>query len=302
MRVLADNNLRLLIKYQNVLRQVARINVSKRDGSINLILPFTELSIRISIHLTGRVNFWEDGKAIETCFIPCLLDLPHPISVFGFVASSVENLNLIKDTKSNDSIILLDDHFEGNFGIQFFVVPNEKNSTYRKFLIEEKYGLAWDIYTEKSLLPSDDAAINIQAITPGFSLLKQQASEEVAFLRYKHLKRENNIRKYLSSLNIPKAKHEELFFQLKEQNQAQGPNNEGRYEIVCKTPKRAVPRLKIFTENPDYQAKIIDQTPNDRRLEKVRVQFEIHDKKGNKIKTPVNIFGFTLNCRLYGDD
>jgi hypothetical protein len=322
------STMRLLVKHSGVLRRVASIDIAKHDGSINLALVRSGFNLsgwcwdstcsghtiveydepksktrRVTVHTSGRVNFHCSSNP-GIIFIPCLLDIVETVALCAYIVPRVERLDSIEASSSNDHVIELDDGFEGKLVFEFVVVPSDSpliGEEVWRCIIEGRYGLVCRLFSRVEIeAPNEVPPEAFTLIRPSSILPEQQIPEDIAFIRFQQLMHENQVKQALLSSAIPRHTHEALIKEIVGNGRGiQGPNNEGVWEVVCSVPMRIRPKLIVEFLDQRYQSELIDITPTDRRLEKVRVRFKVYDQVEKKwIKHPVDIVKAFLDAEL----
>lgn len=319
---------RLLFRHDSVLRRVANVDIANHDGSINLALvrsgsnsfgwrwdstrsdfdtvEYNEPKLktnRISIHTSGRINFHVTPNP-GVNFIPCLLDLTEEVPLLAYVIPAVGALDPAENIQAGDHIVELGDGLEGALALEFFVIPSNvpaATGEIWRFLVENQYGLTCRLLPGKSVPVRNGVPTEAFQLIRLSSLLQEQAiSEEQAFIRFQQLMHANQVRQALVSSTIPEDVHDQVIEETVRAGRGiQGPNNQGVWEIVCNVPMRIRPELEVRFVDTRYRAEMIDITPSDRRLEKVRVRFKVFDEQAKKwIKHPVAITNAFLSAEL----
>jgi hypothetical protein len=319
---------RLIFKCGSVLRRLANIDIANHDGSIVLalvrsgfnvsgwqwnssnaefdVIAYTEpksKTKKITIHISGRVNFHGSPNP-GVNFIPCLLDLTRGVPIVCYVIPDVEALDLVDNISPHDHVIELVGPPAGFLGFEFSVIPASIPSLpgeIWRFIIEGHYGLTCALvfggtYLARPGVPPEAFSV----IRPSSMLLQQSIPEEQAFMRFQELMHANQIRQALVSSGIPEHVHDQIIAEtVREGRGIQGPNNEGVWEIVCNVSLRIRPDLVVQFSDPRYRSEMIDMTPSDVRLEKVRVRFKVYDQQATRwVKQPVKILRAFLHAEI----
>jgi hypothetical protein len=319
---------RLLVKQGTALRRVANVEIAKHDGSINLALVRSGLSSlgwhwdstrsdldtieysepeertqRITVHASGRVNYKVTPNP-GISYIPCLLDLTEPVLIVAYVIPAVDQLDLIESTKTNDHVVELQGVTEGSLGFEFSAIPFDISplaGEIWRFIIEGRYGLVCTIFPGSQFpvicgVPPEAFTL----IRPSSPLPQQSIPEDQAFIRFQELMHANQVRQALVSSTIPEPEHGRIIDDVVRAGRGiQGPNKEGIWEVVCSVPMRIRPGLVVNFKDSRYRAELIDMTPLDKRLEKVRVRFKVYDQQQRRwIKHSVEITQAFLDARL----
>jgi len=320
--------MRLLVKQNSSVRRVANVEITQHDGSIILslvrsgtnqcgwsgdstgngfeIVHYAEpksKTKRITIHASGRVNYHIDANP-GINFIPCLLDLVDAVPIAVYLVPEIAALDSVDDTQSDDHVINLDARLIGSFGFKFYAIPFNMtplaNEIWR-FIVEGHYGLACVLLPSPLTLPWPRVPLKSFSIVRPTSLLPQQATpEDQAFIRFQALMHMNQVRKMLASSEIKDQELEEIADAIVRNGRGiQGPNNIGIWEVVCNVPMRTRPELIVNFSDTRYHAQMIDMTPLDKRLDKVRVRFKVYDQQATRwVKHPVEILRVFLNAEL----
>lgn len=319
--------MRLIFKHGNVYQKIASINITPHDGSINLALvrsgfsesgwhwdssdttpllteyaepqPKTE---RITIHTSGQINYHLQPNPSFN-FAPCLLDLTTAIPVVSYLIPLITALDIVESTSNDDCVFELAESSTDSFIIEFYAIPSNLPTIHGEIgrcIIEGSYGLAFVLVSSNSFPLRPDVPPNAFTLIRPSTLLPQQAiSEDQAFIRFQKLMYENQVRKELASSTIPVNEHDKLTEEIVRRGRGViGPNNQGIWEIVCSVPMRIKPKLNVQFSDSRYRAEIKDMKPFDKRLEKVRVRFEVYDTHNNLIKHFVEITSASLDSRL----
>lgn len=319
---------RLLVKQGEVLRRVANVEIANHDGSITLSLvrsgssslgwhwdsSHSDVDIveyaepeqktqRISIHVSGRVNFHVTPNP-GVNFIPCLLDLTEAVPLVAYVVPAVALLDLTENIRVGDHIVELEGEFEASLGFEFTAIPFNLSplaGEVWRFIVEGRYGLVCtllpgSIFPVMQGIPSEAFTL----IRPSSMLQAQSIPEDQAFIRFQELMHSNQVMQALISSAVPESEHDQIIEETVRRGRGiQGPNKEGVWEWVCSVPMRIRPVLVVQFSDARYRAELLDMTSLDKRLEKVRVRFKVYDQQGQRwIKHHVEITNAFLDARL----
>lgn len=290
--------MRLLVKQGGILRRVANVEISNHDGSINLSLVRSGCSSlgwhwdstrsdldtveyvepeqktqRISIHVSGRVNFHVTPNP-GVNFIPCLLDLIEAAPIVAYVIPAITALDKVEATRSGDHIVEIEESFEGKLGFQFTAIPfniKQMDGEVWRFIVEGRYGLICSLFPGSIIPVKQGVPPEAFTLIRTSSFLKEQLiSEEVAFICFQELMHSNQIKQALVSSSVPEHLHYQIIEETVRKGRGiQGPNKEGVWEVVCSVPMRIRPELVVEFLDARYRAELLDMTSLDRRLERV---------------------------------
>jgi hypothetical protein len=318
---------RLIIRQGETRHLVARVEISKNDGSINLsfvrkgqsrfgwiskpnisepeMIEFSDpqpKSKRISIHTSGRVNYQEHPDQ-QVNFIPNLFDLKMAEIIVCYVVPSAVELDTVREVREDDVVLELQHEIDTTLGFEFFAIPRDLEfipAEVWRVIIEGQYGLACTLVLGASLIPNGMPPAAFVRLRPAPRLASQEITEEVAYLRFQKLRHENHIKKQLEQVSIPEENRAQIVEEVVRNGQGiRGPNQEGIWEIVCNVSMRIRPSLDVQFADSRYMAELVDLKPNDRRLEKVRVRFRVYDQTERSwIKHAVEIIQASLSAEL----
>lgn len=318
---------RLILQQDATKRYVAKVSISKHDGSIvlNLVrsgvntfgwssdssrtdfdtVEFTEpvsKTKQITIHTSGRVNYHFASKP-KHLFIPCLLQLTNAIGIVGYTLPSIKKLDIIKEVTDQDWIVTGNGNLESGVTFEFFVIPFThaplENEIWR-LTVEDYYGIVCTLFKG---LPPLIASTPKEAATTYFStetLPFQAIAEDEVYLCFQKLIYVNQLKKALLASDIDKDEHQSIIDnEILNGRGILGPNNVGVWELDTTVPMRVRPRVTVEFEDLRYRADIVEPSSSDLRLEKVRVRFKVFDIVLNQyIKNPVKIKGAILDAEL----
>jgi len=320
---------RLIVEHDGLFRVFANIAISTNDGSIILSLirsgtntfgwqsdpsgtvvdavqyseeiPRTK---KITIHTSGRVNYhgWPQRRKN---FIPCLLDLTEPTPIIIYVIPTLASLDLAGDVRTTDQVVEIVDGVEEALALEFSVIPFDFPQLPReimRIIIESRYALTCVAFPSASLqIQSGVPAEAFFWLRPTSFLSEQALPEDQCFIRFQQLMHANQIRSALTSSSVPEGIHDQIIGEtVRDGRGIQGPNGEGVWEIVTRTPMRIRPSLIVQFSNPRYRAEVIDMKPTDTRLDKVRVRFKVFDEEERRwIKHSVAILDAFLDAEMY---
>lgn len=321
--------MRLLVNHKGVLRRLAFIELGQ-DGSTNLGLPRDganttsyelsnlpgaavqtieyssprERTMRISIHISGRINFKWDA-ATSPVFIPCLLDLKAPAHVVTYIVPDISRLDTVGGRRADDALIEMPFAPQGHVAFDFEVLPWDHptgDGEVIRAVVEEAYALRC------SARPGDLGTVAAGLPSAGFTTLTTTADrldalaipEDAAYLRFQHHRHARAVREAATR----KREHMDINDEMIATEIARGPgilapNGEGIWTVICPVPMRCKPELHVTFKEPWYRAELVDLRPDDRRLERVRVRFKIQDTRtGAWVRGLVGIDAAFLDSRL----
>lgn len=319
---------RLLLKQGGVLRYLASINVT-HDGSIRLDLVrdgISENGLRwhidaagasvpvaheesekktksITIHTSGRVNY--HFESTPTRFLPCLMDLEHPISIVIYSVPSLDRLDAVVGQRKDDHVVSVPDDLHARLNFRFDVMPAvfpTQPGEGGRFGVEGLYALSWmAVQVDERMVPVDVPKEAFMTACPrGDGLPRQAVAEEVVYLRFRRAMYANDV---LASVEQA-GNSEQIAAEHIEAAIAAGPglfppNSEGVWTCLTSVPMRVAPDLRVDFEDPRYRAEVVELRPGDTRLSTVRVRFKVFDETSKTyVKGPVGIRQIELDARL----
>ena len=323
------NTPRLILKHDGIFRHLATIEES-HDGSIVLVLvrrgasnfgwespDFREggslqkvdfetpkqSTLKTTIQTSGRVNYHYQTERSKPVFFPCLLDLTSEWLVVAYVVPAVERLDRIDTLSTSDCQVDLAVGLNGHQTFVFSVVPanlSTLSAEISRLTVKSSYGLAC------ALIPGDSGTVSygvpVEAFTtihPAIGLDAQAVQEDAVFLRFKSLVNKLSILNAVGQMSVDLRPPPHIVEKaIKDGPGLTAPNGEGVRTMYCAVPMHRKPELLVKFADSRYTAELVEVSPNDKRLDRVRFRFKIYDQLDCKwVKFPVSIIAVGLDAR-----
>lgn len=276
--------MRLLLRSNSGLHRLATVDVSNRDGSVNVKFPRRGASSsretwrlgeaqtprasvagglrsrKITIHATGRVN---DDRRRDPIFLEPLTRTSVPSVVAHYRFPSVEGLDRYEGTPEEDDLVWDEfmDYGVGPGCVTLTVAPPSyvPTSPSVRFDYYHRFTLLFTVTDIEAALPSD-LSDHFVHLAPGPGPFAQQViKEDLALVEFHQA--------------LTGSQDLVLY----------GPNGQGWYRAIFAVPMRVAPRATIEAEDPDLVVEVKNQA-DDPRANTAHVQFRFRHRQSGAVQ------------------